>query len=115
MQIPVIDIRNLYSDVPSETDRIANDFIEAYSSLGFSYITNHGIDNQIISDVFDASKEFHSLPLSEKNKIALNELHRGYIAIDTSTDITSDLAEVKKPNQSESFMMMREAGPDDQT
>lgn len=113
MHIPIIDIKNLYSDVPSETDSIADDFIEAYSSLGFSYITNHGIDNQIISDVFDASKEFHSLPLREKNKIALNELHRGYIAIDTSTDITSDLAEVKKPNQSESFMMMREAGPDD--
>ena len=83
MQIPIIDIKNLYSDVSSEKDQIANDFIEAYSSLGFSYITNHGIDNQIISDVFDASKEFHSLPLREKNKIALNELHRGYIAIDT--------------------------------
>ena len=113
MQIPVIDIKNLYSDVSSETGQIANDFIEAYSSLGFSYITNHSIDDQIISDVFDASREFHALPLREKNKIALNELHRGYIAIDTSTDVTSDLAEVKKPNQSESFMMMREAGPDD--
>ena len=94
MQIPVIDIRNLYSDVPSETDRIANDFIEAYSSLGFSYITNHGIDNKIISDLFEASREFHDLPLSEKNKISLNELHRGYIAIDTSTDVNSDLAKV---------------------
>ena len=40
-------------------------------------------------------------------------MHRGYIAINTSTDVNSDLAEVKKPNQSESFMMMREAGPDD--
>ena len=113
MQIPIIDIKNLYSDVSSETDQIANDFIEAYSSLGFSYVTNHSIDDQIISDVFDASREFHALPLREKNKISLNELHRGYIAIDTSTDVTSDLAEVKKPNQSESFMMMREAGPDD--
>ena len=113
MQIPVIDIKNLYSDVSSETGQIANDFIEAYSSLGFSYITNHSIDDQIISDIFDASREFHALPLREKNKISLNELHRGYIAIDTSTDVTSDLAEVKKPNQSESFMMMREAGPDD--
>ena len=113
MQIPVIDIKNLYSDAPSETDRIANDFIEAYSSLSFSYITNHGIDNKIISDVFEASRESHDLPLSEKNKISLNELHRGYIAIDTSTDVNSDLAKVKKPNQSESFMMMREARPED--
>tara|TARA_B100001059_G_C17818069_1_gene576511 strand:- start:282 stop:1262 length:981 start_codon:yes stop_codon:yes gene_type:complete len=112
-KIPIIDIKNLYSEESSEIEKIANEFIAAYSTIGFSYITNHGIDNTVISDVFNASKEFHALPTNEKNKIALNELHRGYIAINTSTDVNSDLAEVKKPNQSESFMMMREAGPDD--
>jgi isopenicillin N synthase-like dioxygenase len=112
-EIPVIDLKNLFSKKSSDIEKIANEFINAYSAIGFSYITNHGIDDAIISDVFNASREFHALPLNEKNKIALNELHRGYIAIDTSTDVNSDLAEVKKPNQSESFMMMREAGPDD--
>ena len=65
MQIPVIDIKNLYSEIPCETESIATDFINAYSTLGFSYITNHGIDNTIISDVFNASREFHALPLNE--------------------------------------------------
>ena len=41
-------------------------------------------------------------------KVALDHKHRGYIAINTSTDVNSKLADVKKPNQSESFMMMRE-------
>ena len=41
-------------------------------------------------------------------KVALDDNHRGYIAINTSTDVNSKLAEVKKPNQSASFMMMRE-------
>ncbi|MDA9109626.1 hypothetical protein N9X63_01830 [Woeseiaceae bacterium] len=112
-EIPVIDVKNLFSEKSSDIEKIANEFIDAYSTIGFSYITNHGIDDAIISDVFNASREFHALPINEKNKIALNELHRGYIAINTSTDVNSDLAEVKKPNQSESFMMMREAGPDD--
>ena len=112
-EIPVIDVKNLFSEKSSAIEKIANEFIDAYSTIGFSYITNHGIDDAIISDVFNASREFHALPINEKNKIALNELHRGYIAINTSTDVNSDLAEVKKPNQSESFMMMREAGPDD--
>jgi hypothetical protein len=42
-------------------------------------------------------------------------IHRGFIPINTSTDVNSKLAEVKRPNQSESFMMMREdaAGSDD--
>ena len=112
-EIPVIDVKNLFSEKSSAIEKIANEFIDAYSTIGFSYITNHGIDDAIISDVFNASREFHALPINEKNKIALNELHRGYIAINTSTDVNSDLAEVKKPNQSESFMMMREAGSDD--
>ena len=38
----------------------------------------------------------------------LNRSHRGYIPINTSTDVNSKLEEVKHPNQSESFMMMRE-------
>ena len=41
-------------------------------------------------------------------KVALDHKHRGYIAINTSTDVNSKIADVKKPNQSESFMMMRE-------
>ncbi len=108
-EIPIIDIRNLHSEKPSDIKKITNDFIDAYSTLGFSYIINHGINKNIIRDVFDASMEFHALPIKEKNKIELNALHRGFIAIDTSTDVNSDLTEVKIPNQSESFMMMREA------
>ena len=46
-------------------------------------------------------------------KIELNELHRGFIPINTSTDRNSKLAVVTKPNQSESFIMMREANADD--
>ena len=41
-------------------------------------------------------------------EVALNSAHRGYIPINTSTDVNSKLAEVKQPNQSESFMIMRE-------
>ena len=40
--------------------------------------------------------------------IALEHKHRGFIAIDTSTDVNSKLASVKKPNQSASFMIVRE-------
>ena len=45
-------------------------------------------------------------------QVALNDAHRGYIPINTSTDVNSKLADVSKPNQSESFMIMREDTPD---
>lgn len=100
--IPIINLSQ-----PPET--ITRDFATAYSTAGFAYIKNHGIAQSQIDAVFNASHEFHALPDSEKRQIALNKNHRGYIPINTSTDVNSKLVQVKKPNQSSSFMIMAES------
>lgn len=102
--IPIIDLSH---------DDVTEEFRTAYSEVGFAYLAGHGVPQKLVDDVFTAAVEFHALPLSSKMQIELNELHRGFIPINTSTDRKSTLANVRKPNQSESFMMMREAGPDD--
>ncbi|WP_299946415.1 2OG-Fe(II) oxygenase family protein [uncultured Ruegeria sp.] len=89
-------------------EEIARDFRAAYGTTGFGYIVDHGVDPALIRNVFDASKHFHALALAKKQAIAVDRSHRGYIAINTSTDVNSSLADVTKPNQSASFMMMRE-------
>lgn len=104
--LPVIDLT-------STDDQLVDRFLEVYGTVGFGYVVGHGIPAASIDEVFEQSRRFHALPMQAKMAIELNSLHRGYIPIDTSTDVTSTLAEVTKPNQSESFMMMREAGPDD--
>ena len=112
-EIPVIDIASLIAD--EDTADLARSFAKAYGETGFGYIVNHGIDPALRAAMFDASRRFHALPEDAKMAVALNENHRGYIAINTSTVVTSDLAKVTKPNQSTSFMMMREdaqADPD---
>ena len=106
MQIPKIDISEIEEKEFSRT--LLQDFFSAYNKYGFGYIINHGIEKTLIEQLFRVSKQFHSQPLSEKMQVALDHNHRGYIAINTSTDVNSKLADVKKPNQSESFMMMRE-------
>ena len=106
MNIPKIDISGVDRNAFPKT--LLEEFYHAYNTYGFGYIVNHGIEKDLIDQVFQVSKTFHSLPLSEKMKVALDDNHRGYIAINTSTDVNSKLAEVKKPNQSASFMMMRE-------
>ena len=106
MQIPKIDISEIEYKEFSRT--LLQDFFSAYNTYGFGYIINHGIEKTLIEQLFQVSKQFHSQPLSEKMRVALDHNHRGYIAINTSTDVNSKLADVKKPNQSESFMMMRE-------
>ena len=106
MQIPKIDISGI--EDKEFYKPLLQEFFSAYNKYGFGYIINHGIYKTLIEQLFQVSKNFHSLPLSEKMKVALDHNHRGYIAINTSTDVNSKLADVKKPNQSESFMMMRE-------
>ncbi|MGB8861137.1 MAG: 2-oxoglutarate and iron-dependent oxygenase domain-containing protein, partial [Ilumatobacteraceae bacterium] len=90
----------------------AAQILHAYSTVGFAYLVGHGVPPQLSAAVFEASREFHASTIEQKRSIALNAIHRGFIEIDTSTDRNSTLAEVTKPNQSESFMMMREDAPD---
>ena len=111
--IPIIDIGDIDQIDGPGLGSIVRQIRGAYSTAGFAYIVNHGVDSNLIKDLFQKSREFHALPHSQKLKIELNELHRGFIPINTSTDKNSKLAEITKPNQSESFIMMREAGETD--
>ena len=97
--IPVIDLQSRTA---------AQDFVAAYAGHGFAYVTGHGVDDGLIDRVFAMSRAFHALPRADKMALALDQNHRGFIPINTSTDVTSDLAKVTKPNQSESFMIMRD-------
>ena len=112
-RIPIIDIGEIDQANGAEIDILVQQIRQTYGEIGFSYIVNHNIDPCLVENLFKKSHEFHSLPYESKMKIELNELHRGFIPINTSTDRNSKLAVVTKPNQSESFIMMREAFADD--
>lgn len=104
--IPVIDIRQIYSKDEAVLQGIAEEFAHAYRHYGFAQLKNAPIPKQVISDLFAASEAFHALPHEEKMKIKVNEFMRGFIPNNFSTLKTSTLANVKRPNQSESFIMM---------
>ena len=96
-------------------ENIEQAFFEAYSHVGFAYLINHGIASELRESLFDVSEQFHALPEDVKRKVEVDYTHRGYIPMAASTDVNSDFAKVTKPNQSSSFMMMREdavASPD---
>jgi isopenicillin N synthase-like dioxygenase len=54
------------------------------------------------------SARFHAQPLAQKQRLAINAFHRGYIGA-SSYRLNEDL----KPNLSESLVMMHELAPDD--
>ena len=97
--IPVLDL-----NAPD----IAQQFRLAYSEVGFAYLINHGVPAGLCDALFAASKQFHALPEDLKQRVEVDATHRGYIPMAASTDVNSDFADITKPNQSSSFMMMRE-------
>ena len=105
--IPVVDLSALDGG-PRGRGAVADAVQSAYGQVGFAYLTGHGIEPHLVDAVFAASAAFHALPLEDKMAIELDQRHRGYIPIASSTDRTSTLANVTKPNQSASFMMMRD-------
>ncbi|KDP39906.1 hypothetical protein JCGZ_03437 [Jatropha curcas] len=70
-KLPVIDL--------SSPDRFAtaNSIRQACVEYGFFYLVNHGVEEELLSRVFEESSKFFSLPLDEKMKLPRKE-HRGY-------------------------------------
>lgn len=103
--IPVVDLA-------AEASQVVSDLMAAYEQVGFAYVVGHGVPTGLIDAAFAASRELHQLPVDVKASLALDSRNRGFIAIDTATDRTSTIANVTKPNQSESWMVMREDASD---
>ena len=101
--IPTIDLTGLGTPGCADHGRIAAQLLDIYSTVGFAYLSNHGVDEAVVEAAFEASRQFHALPLASKMAIEVNEYHRGYIPINTSTTTTSSVATVTKPNQSASL------------
>ena len=109
-QLPIIDFGG--SDHGRETE-LAGAIDKAFRSVGFCYFANTGISQALIDRVFAASRRFHALAAEQKIAIGMNEFHRGYMAPNTSLIATSTVANVTRPNFSESFMLMHDVPEND--
>ena len=96
---------------PAGLRRLAADLAAAYSDVGFAYVTDHGVPAAVTGALFEASRRFHALPQAEKDAVAVNRHHRGYIGPETATDRASSVEAATRPNLSESFIKLSEAPP----
>lgn len=108
-EVPVLDVAGLDSDLAAIAARL-RDHLER---VGFVYIAGHGVPRESVEAVRRASIAFHALPMAEKQKLKIDRNFRGYLGLATSTIVTSSVARVTKPNQSESLMLMHEVAADD--
>lgn len=111
--IPIVDLQgSLDADAPA-AQQSARELFEALSQIGFAYIAGHNVAPATREAAFAASHKFHASTLAQKQSLAINAFHRGYMGMASSTIVTSTVAKVTRPNMSESLMLMHELPPDD--
>jgi isopenicillin N synthase-like dioxygenase len=108
--LPIIDVSCLWGDASGKAlIKLGEEVSRACRSVGFFYISNHGVDQGLIAEAFEANRRFHALPVEEKLRIKLNRWHRGYQAFAGSTLVSSArFAPARHPNQLESFFLRHE-------
>jgi isopenicillin N synthase-like dioxygenase len=108
--VPVIDLGPLSGTDRAAKQRTADAIGRACEEIGFIYIANHGVPQDLIDHTFAESRRFFALPLAEKNKvnIANSTNFRGYFPLKGETTDVTAMGDLK-----EGFDLMRELGPDD--
>jgi isopenicillin N synthase-like dioxygenase len=78
--IPVIDCAHAFRGGPGGLEGVARQVRRASEEVGFFYLAGHGVAPAVVDAAFEASREFHALPPSEKMRLALNDNNIGYLA-----------------------------------
>ena len=80
--IPVIDMAGLLrGNSPAAARETALALRTASEEVGFFYVENHGVPEQVISAADAAARMFFSQPLERKLDVAINESHHGFIRV----------------------------------
>jgi hypothetical protein len=69
--IPQVDFSNMGSSSIEERRAVAKEVGAAFRDSGFLYAVNHGVSEELQSDLFRVIKEFFDLPLEKKMKVEI--------------------------------------------
>jgi isopenicillin N synthase-like dioxygenase len=80
INIPRLDLDTYINGDDSARKRFSDDIGKAFNETGFVTITNHGLDKQLIADLYNQVKALFALPDSVKSSYEIAELagQRGY-------------------------------------
>jgi len=82
--------------------------LDAARSVGFFYVRNHGVPQPLIERAYGLSRRFFGLPDEAKQRVRINAIHRGFLAIGGAR-----MYETARVDLKESFIWGPELGHDD--
>jgi isopenicillin N synthase-like dioxygenase len=80
MAVPSVDLSEFLSADLHTKNKFVQDLGKAYEEVGFVAVKNHGISDELISDLYKYVQQFFSLPLEQKKQYEIKGLagQRGY-------------------------------------
>jgi isopenicillin N synthase-like dioxygenase len=80
MSIPSVDLGEFLSGDQEMKNRFVQQIGKAYEEIGFVAVKNHGITDELITDLYRYVQQFFSLPLEQKRQYEIKDLagQRGY-------------------------------------
>ena len=112
-RIPLLDLGAYRAGVSGARERVAEVIARTCEDTGFMLLANHGIAAADIEGVFAAASAFFDRELEFKLRYQVGELNIGYLPNGAQVVRTSTVAVNKKPNNSESFYIVRDPDPAD--
>lgn len=112
-EIPILDVAPLFSGDAEAARKVSQTLRGHLEKIGFLYVAGHNVPQDSVEGVREAAKRFFALPDEKKLQLKIDKNFRGFLPMASSTIVTSSVAKVSKPNQSESMMFMHEVAADD--
>ena len=108
LEVPVIDLGPFLSREPGAPERTARALGAASEGLGFYFIGNHGVSQDLIDRVFAQTERFHRLPLERKLSVQVTDRIVGYLPQGGQTQRTSVYGKSVHPDTSASYYIRQE-------
>jgi isopenicillin N synthase-like dioxygenase len=106
--IPVIDMATLHEGTVGGARHVGRQLLDAAETVGFFYVRNHGIPQDLIARTDAVARRFFSLPFETKQEVKVAPWHRGYIKVGEAK-----MHDNAKIDLKESFIWGGEVHPDD--
>lgn len=98
MAIPSVNLAEFLSGNSIEKKVFVRNLGKAFEEVGFVAVTNHGISDQLITDLYKNVQDFFSLALDQKRKYEIPVLYgqRGYTSFGKEHAKGSDAPDLKE-------------------
>lgn len=107
-ELPIVDMAGVREGNPSSIARAALDIHAAFTTVGFLYVTNHGLPDPVIRAAVGEARGFFHQTVEKKREVAINKRHRGFNALGDAL-----MYEATKPDYKEFYTIGLELAEDD--